>query len=225
MAPSIMTESCQVHQFEYNHPPYINECTNRFRSISMPTPADRCCQAAAYIVESNDPVVAVIGVGYVGLELVIAFSKHYTVIAFDISSQRISTLRQEQKNLTSVTFTSDQSMLSRGTHFLVSVPTPLLPNRQIDTSCLESAITTVARYARPGATVVMESSVPVGMTRKLMAPIMNSRGLKAGMSPEVGHPFNCQVYFNEGMLMLVTACGPRSIRTCFRSNPQNHIGS
>lgn len=211
MSPSIMMESCAVHQFQYHHPPHYDGYKNRFRSISMPSPADQCCQPDTHIVESNDPVVAVIGVGYVGLQLVMAFSKHYTVIAFDTSAQRVSTLRQELKDLTSVTFTFERSMLARGTHFLVSVPTPLLPDRQIDTTYLRKAISTVALYARPGATVIIESSVAVGMTRKLMEPVMISRGLKAGMSPEVRYP---PIVLRSGMLILVAARRPRPVRAC-----------
>ncbi|KAL2068231.1 hypothetical protein VTL71DRAFT_16329 [Oculimacula yallundae] len=129
-------------------------------------------------------IVAVIGVGYVGLELVQAFAKNYTVIAFDISAERVATLGRQHANLASVTFSSDEGLLGDATHFLVSVPTLLLPNRQVDDKYLRSAISTITRHARPGSTVVMESSVSVGMTRKLMAPFMRSHGLRAGMSPE-----------------------------------------
>ncbi|KAH6718864.1 hypothetical protein BKA61DRAFT_712889 [Leptodontidium sp. MPI-SDFR-AT-0119] len=132
----------------------------------------------------NIPIVAVIGTGYVGYNLVTAFGKHYKVLAYDVSIKRIKELSQEFKYHPLITCTANPRDLSRATHFLIAVPTTLLANNKIDTSCIESALDIIDRYARRGATVVVESSVAVGMTRELLEPLMRSRGLKAGMSPE-----------------------------------------
>lgn len=133
------------------------------------------------------PLVAVIGVGYVGTHLVSNFARHWDVIGFDISEKRISQIRQETEfcRNKNVRFSSSQSDLSEATHFLISVPTLLLPDKTVDASYLKDAIRTVFEHARPGAVIVIESSVAIGMTRQLLGPLAQSRRCFAGMSPEV----------------------------------------
>jgi UDP-N-acetyl-D-mannosaminuronate dehydrogenase len=133
----------------------------------------------------DDTVVAVVGVGYVGLHLVGTFAQKYPVIAFDVSEKRLKAVQPELSKYQSVTLTKNPTELAQATHFLIAVPTLLLPDKSVDTSYLRNAISTVALYARPGATIVVESSVAVGMTRELLGPLMRSRNLMAGMSPEV----------------------------------------
>lgn len=131
----------------------------------------------------SSATVAVIGTGYVGLHLVEAFSTAYNVIAFDISQKRVEEVQKTVAQ--NVTCTADPARLADATHFLISVSTILDPQRRsIDVSCIEKAIQTIATYARPGSTVVIESSVSVGMTRDLLAPLMKSKSLLCGMSPE-----------------------------------------
>ncbi|KAH7329925.1 polysaccharide biosynthesis protein vipA/tviB [Rhexocercosporidium sp. MPI-PUGE-AT-0058] len=143
------------------------------------------------------PTVAVIGTGYVGYNLVSAFGAHYRVLAFDVSAKRIKDLSVEFKYHPLITCTANPRDLSKATHFLIAVPTTLLANNKIDTSCIESALDTIDRYARRGATVVIESSVAVGMTRQLLEPLMRSRGLKAGMSPERVDPGRTSPAFQD----------------------------
>lgn len=133
----------------------------------------------------DDPVVAVLGVGYVGTHLVESFAKTYNVIGFDVSHGRVRQLREQHKDDPSLEFTDNSRDLSRATHFLISVPTLLRPDRTIDSSYLRDAINTVGQVARRGSTVVVESSVAVGMTRQLLGPLARENGLFAGMSPEV----------------------------------------
>lgn len=128
------------------------------------------------------PKVAVIGVGYVGEHLINLFAGKCEIIGFDVSATRVEQLQQENK--TGAKFTNNSSEISPATHFLISVPTLLRPNQQVDSSYLRQAIAVVAKYARPGATVVIESSVAVGMTRELLGPVAATRNFKAGMSPE-----------------------------------------
>lgn len=130
------------------------------------------------------PVVAVIGVGYVGDHLVTAFSQKFRVIGFDIVASRIESLRQRPSSTRHVSFTCQARDIACATHFLISVPTLLLPDKTIDTSYLRAALNTVGLYAKRGSTVVIESSVAVGMTRELLGPLALRNGLFAGMSPE-----------------------------------------
>ncbi|KAM5353905.1 hypothetical protein ACJ41O_000555 [Fusarium nematophilum] len=136
------------------------------------------------ISPEDDPVIAVIGVGYVGTHLVSSFSSLYQVIGFDVSAQRISELGAEYQDHDNIQFSQDPGDLSKATHFLISVPTLLRPDKTIDSSYLRDALKTVGKVARPGSTVVIESSVAVGMTRQLLGPLAASRRFFAGMSPE-----------------------------------------
>ncbi|KAH7155987.1 hypothetical protein EDB81DRAFT_646692 [Dactylonectria macrodidyma] len=130
------------------------------------------------------PLVAVIGVGFVGTGLVDSFSSAYNVVGFDISKQRIYEVSHEFLARPNVTFTTVERDLQNATHFLVSVPTLLIPDKSVDLSYLKSALRMIEKWALPGSTVVIESSVAIGLTRKLLGPIAASRGFFAGMSPE-----------------------------------------
>lgn len=140
------------------------------------------------VSDDEEPVIAVLGVGYVGTHLVESFSSRYNVIGFDVSKARVQQLRDENVGNASLRFTDSPQDLAPATHFLISVPTLLRPDRTIDSSYLREAIMTVSKVARRGSTVVIESSVAVGMTRQLLGPLAKSNGFFAGMSPEVGSP-------------------------------------
>lgn len=130
-------------------------------------------------------LVAVIGVGYVGLHLVELFAPKYDVIAYDVSTERLEALQATFANYTTVIGTTDTQLLKKATHFLIAVPTAVRSDSSIDLTHIKAAIQTVFDHARPGAVVVIESSVAVGMTRELLAPLIQQKWLKAGMSPEV----------------------------------------
>jgi UDP-N-acetyl-D-mannosaminuronate dehydrogenase len=137
------------------------------------------------IAPDDEPIIAVLGVGYVGSHLVSSFSSRYSVIGFDVSPARISQLQNSLNSKNTVQFSCDPCTLRRATHFLISVPTLLRADRMVDSSYLQESIKTVGTFARQGATVVIESSVAVGMTRELLGPLATARGFFAGMSPEV----------------------------------------
>ncbi|RGP80217.1 hypothetical protein FLONG3_1751 [Fusarium longipes] len=136
------------------------------------------------VTQQDEPVVAVIGVGYVGKHLVSSFSSRYQVIGFDVSAARIQDLIAEYEDSSNVQFSHDSQDLRRATHFLISVPTLLRHDKTIDSSYLREALKTVGEVARSGSTIVVESSVAVGMTRQLLGPLAASRRFFAGMSPE-----------------------------------------
>ncbi|KAF4953793.1 hypothetical protein FGADI_5786 [Fusarium gaditjirri] len=151
---------------------------------SVPSETDLTLEVSADVTPDDIPVVAVVGVGYVGTHLVSSFSSKYQVIGFDVSERRIRDLRQEFKANENVSFSRTQNDLIAATHFLISVPTLLRPDKTIDSSYLCDALKMVGQIARRGSTVVIESSVAVGMTRELVGPIAKRLGLFAGMSPE-----------------------------------------
>ncbi|KAL8726927.1 MAG: hypothetical protein Q9166_006384 [cf. Caloplaca sp. 2 TL-2023] len=129
------------------------------------------------------PVVAVVGVGFVGSHLVEAFAKVYEVVAFDVSRRRVEQIAQQFQGL-AVRCTSHAPDLAVADAFLVSVPTILNHDKTIDTTSLERAVRTITQHARHGVTVVVESSVAVGMTRELLSPLIATKNVKVGMSPE-----------------------------------------
>ncbi|EMF15894.1 nucleotide sugar dehydrogenase [Sphaerulina musiva SO2202] len=130
------------------------------------------------------PVVAVVGVGYVGSHLVEAFARVYEVIAFDVSKQRIEKIAQQFSGSAAVRTTSHAPDLAAANAILISVPTPLNHDKTIDTTFLEIAIRTIAQHVRPGVTVVVESTVAIGMTRELLSFLVATKHAKVGMSPE-----------------------------------------
>ncbi|KAF5704597.1 hypothetical protein FGLOB1_8474 [Fusarium globosum] len=151
---------------------------------SVPSETDLTLKISTDVTPDDIPVVAVVGVGYVGRHLVSSFSSKYQVIGFDVSERRIQDLRHEFKGNDNVSFSRTQNDLIAATHFLISVPTLLRPDKTIDSSYLCDALKMVGRVARRGSTIVIESSVAVGMTRELVGPIAKKLGLFAGMSPE-----------------------------------------
>ncbi|QPH02645.1 hypothetical protein C2857_006859 [Epichloe festucae Fl1] len=132
----------------------------------------------------RETLVAVIGVGYVGQHLVDIFSRAFDVLGYDVSQTRIHQVEQLFKTNARVQFTTSPGDIRRATHFLIAVPTLLLPDKRIDSSYLRNALGTVASHGATGSTIIIESSVAVGMTREFLGPLAAERGFYAGMSPE-----------------------------------------
>ena len=156
-----------------------------------------------------EPIVAVIGVGYVGTHLVEAFAHQYKVVAFDLSEKRLLQVAEELDGLP-ILFTSTASDIKQASHFLISVPTLLNNDKTIDTTYLRSAIATVEQHADPGSTIVIESSVAVGMTRSLVGPLMRTKNFMVGMSPERVDPGRVEPAF-EDIPKIISGLDQRSI--------------
>ncbi|RDA93245.1 hypothetical protein CP533_6484 [Ophiocordyceps camponoti-saundersi (nom. inval.)] len=164
------------------------------------------------------PLVAVIGVGFVGTHLVSAFSRRYSTLGFDLSEKRLKEVGPSFHGNPRVTLTSNPRALDNATHFLVSVPTLLHPDKSVDTSFLKGALRIVAEHARPGSTVVIESSVAVGMTRELLGPLAKQRRYYAGMSPERVDPGRTEpsVYAIPKVVSGLDDVVPRSLQSIVR---------
>lgn len=160
--------------------------------VTPPESPDIDDYTSAPVLESKpvnpdeSPLVAVIGVGYVGAHLISSFSAKYTVLGFDVSEDRIREIEKDYFDNERVSFTTRAGDLRSATHFLISVPTLLRPDKSIDASYLQCAMNTIGKYGRPGSTVVFESSVAIGMTRSLLGPLGAAKNFFVGMSPEVG---------------------------------------
>ena len=129
-----------------------------------------------------DPCVCIVGVGFVGESLLRRFGSAYACIGFDISAERIRALSSRFEKQKNVQLTSQVSRLALATHYFISVPTLLNEDNSVDFTYVNSAIDTVLQYARPGSCIVIESSVPIGTTRRLLGPYVDL--FYCGMSPE-----------------------------------------
>lgn len=127
--------------------------------------------------------VCIIGVGYVGEILVDIFSKKNKVIGYDISPKRAYEMNEKFKNR-NITIQNDFKNIENSKLFCITVPTLLNPtDGTVDETCIKNAVKIIEQYAQSGSTVVMESSVYVGMTRKLLFHLRN-RGIFVGFSGE-----------------------------------------
>lgn len=160
----------------------------------------------------NNPIIAVIGLGYVGLPLAVAFAEKYKVIGFDINKKRIQELNEGEDNTLEIsteelkkvcvvndklglTVTDDPSEMKNATVFVVTVPTPTNKYNQPVLIPLEKASETVGKLLKKGDTVIYESTVYPGVTEDICVPILEEHsGFKfnsdfyAGYSPERINP-------------------------------------
>ena len=152
--------------------------------------------------------IGIIGLGYVGLPLAMAFSKKFEVIGFDIDKERVDQLnlfedktnQAPQKELkqvlrTNLTLTSDPNLISDCHIYIVTVPTPVTKEKTPDLSFLLSASKTVGLCLKKGDLVIYESTVYPGCTEDDCVPVLErSSGLVfnkdfyCGYSPERINP-------------------------------------
>ncbi len=147
-------------------------------------------------MQRND-TIAVVGLGYVGLPLAVAFSRKRRVIGFDVNAEKIELYKQgidvtgevgeELKNY-SIEFTADPAMLSQASFIIVAVPTPIDQHRNPDLRPVLSASKTVGQNMKPNSVVVYESTVYPGLTEEKCVPILEKEsGLKCGRDFKVGY--------------------------------------
>ncbi len=158
---------------------------------------------------SKDTVVAVIGLGYVGLPLAVEFGKQYKTIGFDLSTAKITSYQnhcdptgevstadlQAAMRPDGLDVTTDPRRLASADFLIVAVPTPVDEAHMPDFSPLVGASATVGKHMKAGATVIYESTVYPGATEEVCIPILEREsGLKwrqdfhVGYSPERVNP-------------------------------------
>ena len=121
--------------------------------------------------------IAILGLGYVGLPLLQAFSKFYDVIGFDICSKRINDLKSsttldKKSDGKDVFLTSKMRKLSDANIYIITVPTPLNDDNSPDLSKIKSATEIVAQNINQGNLVIYESTVYPGVTEDFCVPIL-----------------------------------------------------
>jgi UDP-N-acetyl-D-galactosamine dehydrogenase len=151
-------------------------------------------------------VIAVVGLGYVGLPLAVEFGKKYRTIGYDKNRTKIDSYRKHVDPTDSVSaqelgaadkldFTADPAHLAGADIVIVAVPTPVDAARQPDFSPLANATRTVAQHIKKGAIVVYESTVYPGATEEVCIPLLERHSGKkwmkdfhVGYSPERINP-------------------------------------
>lgn len=154
----------------------------------------------------RDKTVAVVGLGYVGLPLALAFGRVMNTVGLDISRKKIEAYTmgydptgEMKKELfmraQSLRYTSDMQAISTADFVVVAVPTPVDNAHQPDLSPVVSATETVGKNLKAGAIVIFESTVYPGVTEDICVPILEresglkcGEGFKVGYSPERVNP-------------------------------------
>jgi UDP-N-acetyl-D-glucosamine dehydrogenase len=144
---------------------------------------------------TNKTVVCIIGLGYVGLPLALAFAKAgLKVLGVDIQQRRVDWVNKGQSYIADVDSkvlretvregllkaTTDQSRLKEVDAICICVPTPLTKTKDPELSYVISESEVVSKYLQKGQLVILESTTYPGTTREVMLPILERSGLKAG---------------------------------------------
>ena len=154
---------------------------------------------------NRETKLSLIGLGYVGMPIAVAFAEKVDVIGFDLNADKIALYKQgidptheegdDVIRRTTVDFTSDPSRLREAKFHIVAVPTPVNPDHTPDLEPLKSASRLLGRNLTPGSVAVFESTVYPGVTEEVCVPILEQesglvcgRDFKVGYSPERINP-------------------------------------
>ncbi len=142
--------------------------------------------------------LALVGLGYVGMPIAVAFSKKVKVLGFDVNEEKIQLYKNgidptnevgdEAIASCSVDFTADETRLKEAKFIIVAVPTPVNEDHTPDLTPVEEASRVVGRNLTKGAVVVYESTVYPGVTEDICIPILEQEsGLKCGQDFKIGY--------------------------------------
>ena len=142
--------------------------------------------------------VSLVGLGYVGMPIAVAFARKVDVIGFDVNEHKIALYQKgvdpthevgdDAIKETSVQFTSDPEMLKQAKFHIVAVPTPVKSDKTPDLYPVEAASTLLGRNLTKGSIVVYESTVYPGVTEDICVPILEKEsGLKCGVDFKIGY--------------------------------------
>ena len=149
-------------------------------------------------IKNREEKISLIGLGYVGMPIAVAFAKKAEVIGFDISTEKVELYKKgidPTKEVgddvikdTTVEFTADENKLKEAKFHIVAVPTPVNADHTPDLKPVESASRTVGRNLTKGSIVVFESTVYPGVTEEICIPILEKEsGMKCGEDFKVGY--------------------------------------
>lgn len=124
--------------------------------------------------------IAIIGLGYVGLPLALAFAKHYKVVGYDVNAERVGQLNKgvdanldvEVEVNSNLIFSNNENDLKKSNIYIITVPTPVDKDNVPDLTSLKSASELVANSLQKGDIVIYESTVYPGITEDICVPIL-----------------------------------------------------
>ena len=132
-------------------------------------------------LKNKQEKLSLIGLGYVGMPIAVAFSKKVDVIGFDVNAEKVRLYQKgidptkevgdEAIKSCSVDFTSDETKLREAKFHIVAVPTPVSEDKTPDLTPVEGASHTLGRNLTKGSIVVYESTVYPGVTEEVCIPI------------------------------------------------------
>ena len=138
----------------------------------------------------KEAALSLVGLGYVGMPIAVAFSRKVKVIGFDLNETKITQYQNgidptgevgnEAIAACSVEFTSDESRLREAGFHIVAVPTPVNPDHTPDLTPVEGASRILGRNLTKGSIVVFESTVYPGVTEEVCVPILKPFLLRIG---------------------------------------------
>lgn len=149
-------------------------------------------------IVAKEEKLALVGLGYVGMPIAVAFSKKIDVIGFDLNAAKIELYKNgidptnevgnEAIKACAVDFTADETRLREAKFLIVAVPTPVNDDHTPDLTPVEGASRIVGRNLQKGSIVVFESTVYPGVTEEICVPIMEAEsGMKCGVDFKVGY--------------------------------------
>lgn len=147
----------------------------------------------------KNPTICIVGLGYVGLPLAHLFAKKgYRVLGYDISADRIRTLKQgedwthelspAQLKEAAMELSADPAVIARADIVILAIPTPVDERNNPDLEPVKSASRTVGKHMKKGAIIVYESTVWPGTTEEICGPILEKEsGMKCGTDFKLGY--------------------------------------
>ena len=149
------------------------------------------------IVAGNEKI-SLVGLGYVGMPIAVAFARKVKVVGFDLNAEKIALYKSgvdptkevgdEVIKNTTVEFTADPSKLKEAKFHIVAVPTPVNDDHTPDLSPVEGASRLLGQNLTKGSIVVFESTVYPGVTEDICVPILEKEsGLKCGVDFKIGY--------------------------------------
>lgn len=147
---------------------------------------------------NGDEKISLIGLGYVGMPIAVAFAHKVKVIGYDLNEKKVELYKQgtdptkevgdDVIKHTTVEFTADETMLRQAKFHIVAVPTPVNKDHTPDLTPIEGASRTLGRNLTRGSVVVFESTVYPGVTEDVCVPILEKEsGLKCGEDFKIGY--------------------------------------
>ena len=134
----------------------------------------------------TEAIICIVGLGYVGLPLAEAFSRHFKVIGFDTNIKLVKELILHNNNQ-NLSITNSPQHIKQADFIMITVPTPVTKSKEPDLSHIESASKIVSQNMKAGCTVILESTVYPGVTEEVMRPILEESGLKCGQDFKIAY--------------------------------------